>query len=135
MRNSWCEYPAAGDNAAFRHDDLLVVFRDFDLQVRAVFWDNHGNLIRYTTADVDSDRSEFTFESDPSIPGPRNAAPLSRRWRRPTPRGLQPAASRRRDLLAISGVEVVEADAERIDLAWRFRPPVGPPPGTTAVDE
>jgi hypothetical protein len=71
VRKSWCEYPAAGDSAAFRHDDLLVVFRDFDSQVRAVFWDNHGHVIRYTTADVDPDRSEFTFESDPSIPGPR----------------------------------------------------------------
>ena len=71
VRACWCEYPATAAEPAFRHDDLLVVFRDFDAQLRAVFWDNHGHVIRYATAAIDPDHLGFTFESDPSIPGPR----------------------------------------------------------------
>lgn len=71
VRNSWCEYPATDDHAAFRHDDLLVVFLDSDSQIRAVFWDNHGHVIRYTTAIIDLERAEFSFESDQSASGPR----------------------------------------------------------------
>lgn len=71
VRTSWCEYPATADEAAFRHDDLLVVFGDLDAQLRAVFWDNHGHVIRYTTATIDPDRLGFAFESDSSAPGPK----------------------------------------------------------------
>jgi hypothetical protein len=71
VRSSWCEYPATGDHAAFRHDDLLVVFRDADSLIRAAFWDNHGHVIRYATASLDEDHLGFAFESDPLTPGPR----------------------------------------------------------------
>jgi hypothetical protein len=71
VRLSWCEYPATADAAAFRHDDQLVVFHDLDGQSRAIFWDNHGHVIHYTTAAIDPDGLQFTFESDPSLPGPR----------------------------------------------------------------
>jgi hypothetical protein len=71
VRTCWCEYPATAAEPAFRHDDLLVVFRDFDGQHRAIFWDNHGHVIRYATAAFDPDQLGFTLESDPSVPGPR----------------------------------------------------------------
>ena len=71
VRTCWCEYPATAAEPAFRHDDLLVVFRDFDGQHRVIFWDNHGHVIRYATAAFDPDQLGFTLESDPSVPGPR----------------------------------------------------------------
>jgi hypothetical protein len=71
VRTSRCEYPAAGGLPAFRHDDLLVLFKDVDAQIRALFWDNHGHVIRYASAVVDGEREEFSPESDPSMPGPR----------------------------------------------------------------
>jgi hypothetical protein len=71
VRNSWCEYPATRDHPAFRHDDLMIVFHDVDMKIRAVFWDNHGHVIRYTTVTIDPGRAEFSFESDPSNSGPQ----------------------------------------------------------------
>jgi hypothetical protein len=71
VRSSWCTYPATATEPAFRHDDLLVVFRDVDARVQALFWDNHGHVIRYTTVVVDPDGRGFTLESDPSVPGPQ----------------------------------------------------------------
>jgi len=70
VRTSWCTYPSAGGRPAFRHDDLLIVFHDLGAQIRAIFWDTDGHVIRYVTAVLDPDRRGFAFESDPSVPGP-----------------------------------------------------------------
>ncbi|HXY47064.1 MAG TPA: hypothetical protein VEK13_04115 [Thermoplasmata archaeon] len=70
-REAWCEYPARGDQPAFRHEDLLVVFVDPDSEVRAMFWDNQGHTIRYRDVHPDPDGKGVGFVSDPTVPGPR----------------------------------------------------------------
>jgi hypothetical protein len=71
VREAWCEYPATAKRPAYRHEDLLVVFVDTDSEVRGVFWDNEGHLIRYREVDADPDGKGVGLVSDPSAPGPR----------------------------------------------------------------
>jgi hypothetical protein len=71
VREAWCEYPTAAERPAFRHEDLLVVFVDSDSEVRAIFWDNQGHLIRYREVHADPDGKGVGFVSAPSTPGPR----------------------------------------------------------------
>jgi hypothetical protein len=49
MRRSFAEYPAASGRPASRHDDLMVVYRDeASGDLRAIYFDNEGHVIRYT---------------------------------------------------------------------------------------
>ncbi|MGO9231334.1 MAG: hypothetical protein ACLQKA_19260 [Bryobacteraceae bacterium] len=49
VRKSFAAYPAAADRPAFRHDDLIVVYRDGpSAELRAMYWDNEGHVIAYT---------------------------------------------------------------------------------------
>lgn len=71
VREAWCEFPATPQRAAYRHEDLLVVFADADSQVRGIFWDNEGHVIRYREVHPDPDGKGVGLVSDPSAPGPR----------------------------------------------------------------
>jgi hypothetical protein len=71
LREAWCDFPAATDRPAFRHEDLLVVYVDTDSEVHGIFWDNQGHLIRYRDVQADPDDLGVGFVSDPSTPGPR----------------------------------------------------------------
>ncbi|HYA58211.1 MAG TPA: hypothetical protein VEH57_07115 [Thermoplasmata archaeon] len=71
VREGWCEFPAAGDRPAFRHEDLLIVFVDADSEVRGIFWDSDGHLIRYQEVHPDPDGLGVGLVSDRSSPGPR----------------------------------------------------------------
>jgi hypothetical protein len=68
LRKNYAAYPKKDDRPAFRHDDLMVIYRDGDA-TRADYWDNEGHTIRYV-ATVDKGRS-FTFISDAAPGRPR----------------------------------------------------------------
>lgn len=46
IRKSFAEYPPAAGKPAFRHDDLMVVYRE-EGGLRAIYFDNEGHVIRY----------------------------------------------------------------------------------------
>jgi hypothetical protein len=71
VREAWCEFPATEKRAAFRHEDLLVVFPESDGELRAIFWDSEGHSIRYREVHVDPDGKGVGLVSDPTAPGPR----------------------------------------------------------------
>ena len=62
VRKSFAEYPAAAGKPAYRHDDLLIVYREgVQGPLRAIYFDNEGHVIRYTVkASVDG--AVFTSE-------------------------------------------------------------------------
>jgi len=48
VRKNFATYPAAAGRPAFRHDDLMIVYRDEELSgLRATYWDNEGHVIAY----------------------------------------------------------------------------------------
>ncbi len=62
VRRSFAEYPAAQGRPAYRHDDLMIVYREAGA-TRAVFFDNEGHVIHYAvTAAGDS----VQFLSEPA---------------------------------------------------------------------
>lgn len=71
VRKSWADYPAAKDRPAYRHDDLLIVFREPDEHsegaLKAVYFDSEGHVIRYGVT-MFGDR--IVFATDPDQPGP-----------------------------------------------------------------
>lgn len=67
LRSNWALYPATDGGAASRHDDILVMHAEGG-ELRAVYVDNEGHVIRYGVA-VASDRIVLT--SIEGGPGPR----------------------------------------------------------------
>ena len=54
VRKSYAEYPAQGGKPAYRHDDLMIVYRDeTSRQLRAIYFDNEDHVIRYTAKAAD----------------------------------------------------------------------------------
>ncbi|MBI4890370.1 MAG: hypothetical protein HY821_07070 [Acidobacteria bacterium] len=49
VRRNWAEYPATAQRKAFRHDDLMVIYREAGA-VKAEYFDNEGHVIRYTVS-------------------------------------------------------------------------------------
>jgi len=48
IRRSFAEYPAMAGHAAFRHDDLLVVYEQpGQLELAAIYFDSEGHVIHY----------------------------------------------------------------------------------------
>jgi hypothetical protein len=70
VRKSYAAYPPTKDRPAFRHDDLMVVYRDSNSgPPRAVYFDSEGHVIRYlVTASSDQKTIEFISEVLPSSP-------------------------------------------------------------------
>jgi hypothetical protein len=49
VRKSFADYPAADGKPAFRHDDLMLVYRDeTSHRLLAIYFDSEGHVIRYT---------------------------------------------------------------------------------------
>ena len=68
VRKSFAEYPAANGKPAYRHDDLMIVYRDgSSRQLRAIYFDNEEHAIPYS---IQSSPGGVVFESE----GPRDAA-------------------------------------------------------------
>ena len=48
VRKSFADYPAADGKPAFRHDDLMIVYRDETSHgLQAIYFDSEGHVIRY----------------------------------------------------------------------------------------
>ena len=69
VRRNYAEYPEAAGRAAFRHDDLTVIYRESaDGPLRADYYDNEGHVIRYT---VTTKGQTAIFLSEPVAGAPR----------------------------------------------------------------
>ena len=59
----------AGGKPAFRHDDLLIVYREVTAAaIRAIYFDNEGHVIRYN---VEAAANQAVFTSEGSRNEPR----------------------------------------------------------------
>jgi hypothetical protein len=70
VRKNWADYPATTGHAAFRHDDLMIVYQESSKDsVQAIFFDSEHHVIRYV-AGVSADGStiQFTSEAQPTSP-------------------------------------------------------------------
>ncbi|MCX6175068.1 MAG: hypothetical protein NTZ27_09980 [Ignavibacteriales bacterium] len=68
VRKNHTEYPATANKSAFTHDNVLIHYHENNL-VRAIYFDNEGHVIHYTT-NFSSDLSALVLTSDviPSAP-------------------------------------------------------------------
>ena len=49
VRKSFAEYPAANGRPAFRHDDLMIIYRQPESgALRATYYDSEGHVIAYS---------------------------------------------------------------------------------------
>jgi len=69
VRKSFAEYPATTDTPAYRHDDLMVVYRE-GRSFKAIYFDNEEHVIRYAV-DVSADGTIVEFVSDAALGAPR----------------------------------------------------------------
>jgi hypothetical protein len=70
VRKNYAAYPPANGRPAFRHDDLMVVYRESENSpLKAVYFDSEGHVIHYSVV-VSSDQKTIEFVSDvlPSSP-------------------------------------------------------------------
>ena len=70
VRKSYAEYPATKDKPAYRHDDLMVIYKDAATNLRAIFFDNEGHTINYSVRSAD-DGNSIEFLSDLQSSSPR----------------------------------------------------------------
>jgi len=69
VRKNYAEYPATKDRPAFRHDDLMVVYRDeAGGQLHAIYFDSENHTINYGVKAVDRDTVEFLSDATPATP-------------------------------------------------------------------
>ena len=67
VRKSFAEYPPANGKPGFRHDDLLILFRE-NGSLKAIYFDSEQHVIRYSVSAVDNG---VTFVSDGLAAAPR----------------------------------------------------------------
>jgi hypothetical protein len=71
VRRSYAAYPPTKDRPAFRHDDLMVVYRESDnAPPRALYFDSEGHVIRYLVT-ASSDQKTIEFVSEVLLSSPR----------------------------------------------------------------
>jgi hypothetical protein len=69
VRKNYAEYPATKERPAFRHDDLMIVYRDdTGKQFHAIYFDSENHTISYGIKAIDSNTVEFLSEVDPATP-------------------------------------------------------------------
>jgi len=68
VRKSFAAYPPANGKPGFRHDDLLIVYRDDAHELRAIYFDSEEHTIPYG---VKAAPGGVVFESAAGSPGPR----------------------------------------------------------------
>jgi hypothetical protein len=70
VRKNRADYPATKDKPAYSHTDLMVIYREGDDSLKAIYFDNEGHVIHYAVS-FSTDRNTLTFLSDPSPSSPR----------------------------------------------------------------
>lgn len=69
VRRSFAEYPPANGKPGFRHDDLMIVYRDGSPdRFRAIYFDSEEHTIQYSVKGV---AGAVVFESAGAAGGPR----------------------------------------------------------------
>ena len=70
VRKNYAAYPPTKDRPGFRHDDLMVVYRESNnAPPKAIYFDSEGHVIHYSvTASADSKTIQFVSEVLPSSP-------------------------------------------------------------------
>jgi len=70
VRKNYAVYPPTQGSPGFRHDDLMVIYRESDdTPPKAVYFDSEGHVIHYSvTASSDQKTIEFVSEALPSSP-------------------------------------------------------------------
>lgn len=53
VRKSFADYPSANGKPSFRHDDLLIVFREGGA-LKAIYFDSEQHVIRYSVRTVEN---------------------------------------------------------------------------------
>ena len=74
VRKSFAEYPPANGKPAFRHDDLMIVYRDErSHEFRAIYFDSEQHTIQYSVKAflAKPGTGGVVFESAPSQSAPR----------------------------------------------------------------
>ena len=74
VRKSFAAYPPANGKPAFRHDDLMIVYRDErSHDFRAIYFDSEQHTIQYSVKalSVKPAASGVVFESAPAQSAPR----------------------------------------------------------------
>jgi len=71
VRMGWCEFPATADRAAYRHEDLLILFPEGEETMRGIFWDNEKHTIHYPNVTMLPDGKGILLSSERATPGPR----------------------------------------------------------------
>ena len=67
VRKNFAEYPAAAGRPAFRHDDLMVVYRsETPAGLKAMYWDNEGHVIAYSVEAAAEGGVAFVSDGPPS---------------------------------------------------------------------
>jgi len=70
VRKNFAAYPAANGKPAYRHDDLMIVYRDeASHYFRAIYFDSEEHTIQYSVKSGAAGAA--VFESAPSATGPR----------------------------------------------------------------
>jgi hypothetical protein len=70
VRKNRSDYPATKDKPSYSHTDLMVIYREADDSLRAIYFDNEGHVIHYAVG-FSKDQNTLTFISDPSPSLPR----------------------------------------------------------------
>ncbi|HMA34385.1 MAG TPA: hypothetical protein VKY74_07860 [Chloroflexia bacterium] len=69
VRTNHAEYPATASQPAYVHDDLLIVYQDpAGAAGRAIYFDNEGHVIDYTTITVTEHTVQLLSAPVPALP-------------------------------------------------------------------
>ncbi len=66
IRRNTAQYPAQADRAAYRHDDLMIVYREATA-LRAIYFDNEDHIIQYSI-EASSGSARFISAARPDQP-------------------------------------------------------------------
>jgi len=67
VRKNFAEYPAAAGRPAFRHDDLMIVYRDeASAELKAMYWDSEGHAIAYSVQPAAEGGVAFVSDAPPA---------------------------------------------------------------------
>jgi hypothetical protein len=69
VRKSQTVFPATESREGYAHDDLLIIYTEFNGAKRAIYFDNEQHTIHYEVK-ISPDQNMITLESDPlpSVP-------------------------------------------------------------------
>ena len=70
VRKNRADYPAVKDKPPYSHTDLMIIYREADDSLKAIYFDNEGHVIHYAVS-FSKDQNTLTFLSDLSPSSPR----------------------------------------------------------------